>query len=184
MKEITNGRNKQCKNAVGGVKSVYLAPYKKVTRSNITYNGVELTGFPQTFIYKFEMLGASTFSQSQQITDGGKSYNQSLSLNFSKISAFDNVNFSKLLKKDYFIVVEDYNDNFFLMGFRNGAESETLTISTNQTYNISFSGQEENIAPFCNNLINTSLIIFDGFNYIFNDSTNYIFQNDNNYIFQ
>jgi hypothetical protein len=70
------------------------------------------------------------------------------------------------------------------MGFRNGVESETLTISTNQTYNISFSGQEENIAPFCNNLINTSLIIFDGFNYIFNDSTNYIFQNDNNYIFQ
>ena len=181
---ITNGRDKQCKNAIGGIKSVYLAPYKKVARSEMVYNGVELSDFPQTFIYKFKMTGGVSFIQSQQDSDGGKLFSQSISLNFSKLSIFDNLNFTKLLKKDYFIVVEDNNDNFFLMGFKNGLECDKVDSSTNQTYSISFNGQEQDFAPFCNNLINDSLIIVDGYNYIFQDNTNYIFQNDTNYIFQ
>lgn len=181
---ITNGRDKQCKNAIGGIKSVYLAPYKKVSRSEMVYNGVELSDFPQTFIYKFKMTGGVSFIQSQQDSDGGKSFSQSISLNFSKLSIFDNLNFTKLLKKDYFIVVQDNNDNFFLMGFKNGLECDKVDSSTIQTYSISFNGQEQDFAPFCNNLINDSLIIVDGYDYIFQDNTNYIFQNDTNYIFQ
>lgn len=181
---ITNGRNKQFKNSIGGIESVYLAPYKKVTRSNIIYDGVELFGFPQTFIYKFKMTGGVSFTQTQQDSDGGKSFSQSISLNFSKLSIFDNLNFTKILKKDYFLIAKDYNGNFFLLGFKNGLEADKLDTSTNQTYSISFTGQEENIAPFCNELINTDFIIVDGYDYIFQDDTNYIFQNDTNYIFQ
>lgn len=181
---VTNGRNKQCKDAIGGIKSVYLAPYKKVTRSNIIYDGVELNGFPQTFIYKFKTTGGVSCLQTQQDSDGGKSFSQSINLTFAKLSIFDNLNFTKLLRKDYFIVVEDNNNNYFLMGFKNGLECDKVETSTSQTYNISFNGEEENFAPFCNNIINDSLIIIDGYDYIFQDDTNYIFQNDTNYIFQ
>jgi len=97
-----------------------VAPYKKVLRSEIVYDGIELTEFPQTFIYKFELLEGG-FEQSQQNSDGGKYYDQSITLKFNKITVFDNINFQRLLKKDYFLVLEDRNGNFFLMGFRNGA---------------------------------------------------------------
>ena len=181
---INNGRDKICKNLAGGIRAVYLAPYKKVTRSNIAYDGIELTVFPQTFIYKFKMIGNTTFVQSQQENDGGKSFSQSITLNFSKISAFDNIQFSKLLRKDYFIVVEDNNNNFLLLGFRNGLECESIKTSSDQNYEIAFKGEEENFAPFCDQLINNNLIVIEGQNYIFQDNENYIFQNDNNYIFQ
>lgn len=182
--EVTQGRIKVCKNTIGGVKNAYLAPYKKVFRNEITYDGVNLTEFPQTFVYKFELVGSDVFQQNGSEEDGGKFYDQSLDLTFNKITAFDNLQFQKLLRKDYFIVIEDKNGNFFLMGFRNGLIAEKLEKGTDQQYKISFKGNEEDLAPFCEQIISTDIIIVDGYNKIFQDDTNFIFQNDFNYIFQ
>jgi hypothetical protein len=181
--EITQGKNRICKDSVGGLKNAYLAPYKKVLRSEIIYDKVSLTQFPQTFIYKFELVYGNTFDQQQNSEDGGKFFNQNISLSFSKLSAFDNLQFQKLLRKDYFIIGEDWNGNYFLFGFRNGLVAEKLDSSTDQQYQISFNSQEEEIAPFCNDLINTDFIIVDGYNKVFQDDYNFIFQNDFNYIF-
>lgn len=181
--EITSGRLKGCKDSIGGLKSVYLAPYKKVLRSEIIYDGTTLTQFPQTFIYKFELVSTDVFEQSGEENEGGKFYNQSLTLTFNKISAFDNLQFQKLLQKDYFIVVEDKNGNFFLMGFRNGLIAEKLDTGTSQQYKISFTGQEIEQAPFCEQLINNDFIIVDFLNKVFQNNDNFIFQNDYNYIF-
>jgi len=159
---ITNGRNKQCKDAIGGVKSVYLAPYKKVTRSNIIYDGVELNGFPQTFIYQFKMTGGVSFTQTQQDSDGGKSFTQSITLNFSKLSVFDNLNFTKLLRKDYFIVVEDYNGNILLLGATNGTMSN-CTKATGASgndlsgYTLTITAEEGNLSPFLDGAMKTAL---------------------------
>jgi len=183
MADITNGRAKKCKNSIGGLKAIYLAPFKKVLRSEIVYNKVELTVFPQTFIYKFALNAEPSYVQSQKDGEGGKSFDVSLSFTFNKLSKFDNMNFQKMLQKDYFIVLEDRNDNFFLSGFRNGLSADKLDSTTAGNYNISFSGQEEEVAPFCNELINVSLIVVDVENYIFQNDDNNIFQNDNNYIF-
>jgi len=178
---INQNRATKCKNSLGGVKNAYLAPYKKVLRSEIIYDGVELTEFPQTFIYKFELIDGG-FEQSQKDSDGGKYYDQNITLKFNKITVFDNINFQRLLKKDYFLVLEDRNGNFFLMGFRNGATCGKLDVSLTG-YTMSFEAKEEEIAPFCNELINGDLIIFDGENYIFENDDNYIFQDDNDYFF-
>jgi len=178
---INQNRSVNCKNTLGGVKSVYLAPYKKVLRSEIIYDGVEITQFPETFIYKFDLFNA-TFNQEQTEDEGGKYYNQNINLTFNKLSVFDNINFQKLLRKDYFLVIQDNNNNYFLMGFRNGATCEKLETTTT-SYSLSFEAKEEEIAPFVNTLINNGLIIFDGEDYIFENDTNYIFENDTNYIF-
>jgi len=182
--EITQGREKLCKTTIGGITEVYLAPYKKALRSEIVYDGVTLTEFPQTFVYKFELVSTDVFTQSGDEEDGGKFYNQSLELTFNKISAFDNLQFQKLLRKDYFIVVRDRNNNYFLLGFRNGLIAEKLDKGTDQQYKITFTGMEEELAPFCEDLIGTDIIIVDGYNKIFQDGDNFIFQNDYNYIFQ
>lgn len=181
--EITAGREMQCKNTIGGLKNAYLTPYKKINRSEIIYDGVSVTAFPETFIYKFELISSDIFTQDGTENEGGKFYNQNIGLTFNKITAFDNLNFQRLLKKDYFMVVEDHNSNFFLLGFRNGITAEKIEVGTSQQYKIDFTAQEEEIAPFCETLIGTDLIIIDSFNKVFQNDYNFIFQNDFNYIF-
>lgn len=182
MEGLAN-RKRQCKNTLGGLKNAYLAPFKKVLRSEIVYDGVSLTQFPETYVYKFELVPGHVFEQKQNVEDGGKYYDVGLMLNFNKITPFDNLQFQKLLKKDYFIVVEDNNGNFFLLGFRNGVTAARLQ-RTDTQYSIDFIGMEEEPAPFVTDIMNDDIIIFDGLNYIFQDDTDFIFQDDTNYIFQ
>ena len=182
--EITKGRLKKCKDSIGGIKNIYLAPFINYSLSQIVYDGVSLTSFPQTFIYKFELISADVFQQQGNENDGGKYYDQTLELTFIKLSAFDNLQFQKLLRKDYFIVVEDRNGNFFLGGFRNGMIAEKLESGVNQQYKITFNGQETDFAPFCETLIGTDLIIFEGYQKIFQSDEGFVFQNDINYIFE
>lgn len=182
--EITQSRLKGCKDTIGGLRNIYLAPYKKALRSEIVYDGVSITQFPQTFVYKFELVASDVFTQDGTEEAGGKFYNQSLEVTFNKITAFDNLQFQKLLRKDYFLVCEDRNGNFFLLGFRNGIIAERLDKGTDQQYKIAFSGMEEELAPFCDDIMNTDIIIVTGENKIFQDEDNFIFEDDYNYIFQ
>jgi hypothetical protein len=183
--DLTRGRKKHCKNTIGGVKALYIASYKKVNRSEILYDGVEISEFPKTFIYKFEAKKGSIFSQTQKDSDGGKSFIQKISISFNGISAFDNSLFKKMLLQDYFIVVEDYLKNFFLAGFRNGLACEKIDLSTNDIYNISFSGEEIEFAPFCSGIIGSDLIVVDFFDYYFENKTDNFFLEDKtkNFIF-
>lgn len=183
MVPIRANRQVQCKSTIGGIKKVFLAPYKKVQRSEITYDGVSLIEFPETFFYTFDLLQGPAFLQQQNENEGGKSFDVSLSLTFNKITAFDNLQFQKLLKKDYFLIILDSNGDYFLLGFRNGLTAESLKVNTTQ-YIIDFKGMEEEFAPFVNDIMGTDIITVEGLNYIFQDGKDFIFQNDINYIFQ
>jgi len=182
--EITQNRLKKCKDTIGGIKNVYFAPFVNYSASQIVYDGVNLTTFPQTFVYKFELVSADVFQQQGNENDGGKYYDQSLELTFIKISAFDNLQFQRLLKKDYFVVVEDRNGNFFLGGFRNGMIAEKLDKGTDQQYKITFNGMETDFAPFCETLMGGSIVIVEGFQKVFQSGENFVFQNDDKYIFE
>lgn len=181
---IQYGRAKQCKNLLGGLKAVFLAPYRKVHRSEYVYDGASLLEFPETFIYQFDLVGNQSFTQDNQRTDGGKYFDIKLSVTFNKITVFDNLQFQKLLRKDYFVIAQDRNDNYFLLGFQYGLTAESLKTTTTQ-YTIEFAGEELVIAPFVTDLIGVNFLIDDGRrNYIFQDGDNNIFQDDYNYIFQ
>lgn len=180
--EFTN-RLRKCKDSQGGIKNIYLAPYRVLQRSEITFDGASISVFPTTYVYKFELLPGSSFEQKQAENEGGKYYDVNLNVTFNKITLFDNNQFQKLLRKDYFIIVQDNNNNYFLLGFRNGITAEQLNKNITQ-YTIDFVGQEVEMAPFVNDIIGVDIIIADGENYIFQDDTNFIFQDDTNYIFQ
>jgi hypothetical protein len=180
--EVSAGRKKQCKNIVGGIRAIYLASFIKAKRSEIVYDKVSLTQFPQTFFYKFQSEVNSSFSQNQKENEGGKFYEQSLSLTFNKVTAFDNLNFSKFLNKEYLCVVQDRNDNYFMAGFRNGLICEKLDINNN-TYTMNFEGMETELAPFCDALIGSSIVELENANRVFQNNDNYIFQDNENYKF-
>lgn len=183
MELLSANRKRKCKNSLGGLKNVYLAPYRKVSRSEIVYDGTSLTEFPETYMYKFELMPGHVFEQTQSENEGGKYYDVQLTINFNKITLFDNLQFQKMLLKDYFVVIEDNNGDYYLLGFRNGATADSLKKTITQ-YTIEFTGQEEEYAPLVNDIIGIDLIIADGENYIFQDDTDFIFQDDTNYIFQ
>lgn len=183
MASITINRPRHCKQTIGGIRSVLLAPYKNLKRSQIVYDGVSLTQFPETFFYRFDLAQGAAFVQQQNQNEGGKYFDISLSLTFNKITAFDNLQFQKLLKKDYFLVILDSNGNYFLLGFRNGVIAGGIKTNGTQ-YTIDFTGQEEELAPFVDDIIESGIITVEGVNYIFQDGKDYIFQDDTNYIFQ
>lgn len=181
---IETGRLKNCKGSLGGIKSVYIAPYKKVLRSEIITDGVTITGFPVTFIYEFVLLGDLAFNQNESKNDGGKYQEISLSLNFKDVNAFDNSRFQKMLNRDYFVVILDRNGNYFLSGLQNGLTCETLKAGADNIYSLTFAGQELERAQFCEDLIGTSLIPVTSINYIFENNDNHIFENNDNQILQ
>ncbi len=183
MVSVTANRKVHCKNTTGGIKAVFMAPYKKLQRSMIIYDGVSLLQFPETFFYRFDLVHGTSFLQQQNHDEGGKYFDVSLTLTFNRITAFDNLQFQKLLNKDYFLVVLDSNGNYFLLGFRNGVTAGSIKTSSTQ-YTIDFTGQEEELAPFVNDIMGTGIINVEGVNYIFQDDRDLIFQDDKNYIFQ
>lgn len=182
--KLDNGRAKVCKETQGGFNSVFIAPYKKVLRSEIVSDGVEITGFPVTFIYEFEVLGDVAFAQNENQNEGGKFQEISLSLNFKGVNAFDNSRFQKMLNRDYFIVILDRNSNYFLAGLQNGMTCDSLKSGANDIYNVSFSGQETDRSQYCKQLIGDQLIPITTFNFIFQNNANRTFENNDNQILQ
>lgn len=178
--EVINGRDISCKNSITGVKRVFLTPYVKIQRSQYTYNGVRLSKFTLTYLHQFDFKTQANFNQSLEIKDGNTFFIQTLSLTFNKQTEFDNLNFQKIIKREFRIVVEMKSGDFFLMGFKNGVSADKLELSENQQYSISFKGMEEDLVPYINTLIGTDFIIYKDFNLLFQDGTNQTFQNNTN----
>jgi hypothetical protein len=163
--EITASRLKGCKDSIGGVKKVYLFAFEKHARSLIVVEDMVLTSFPETDIYPFEAVNDPNFTNNGEENEGGKFYNEGLDLSFKGIFVYDE--FEIFLKKDLRCIIEDRNGKLRMLGLRNGLIVERLNRTTGDAknslsgYTFNLQGQEENIAPFLNNL--------DDFNIIPND---------------
>ena len=156
MEVITSGYNRKCKDSLGGVKDIYLFPYAKYSRSQITLSQNVLTAFPDNDIFKFEFNGDVNFSEPQQNDDGGKFFSQSLS--FTLVQQNDDNNIIKLLNKDYRIVIRDRNNNFRLLGLYNGLECVSINYNSGSSksdlngFTLEFQGKEEKESPYFYNL--------------------------------
>lgn len=177
-----NGRDKVCKDNITGVKRVYIAPYTKLLRSQYTYNGVRLTDFPLTDFYRFDFNTQASFTQSLEIKEGNQFYNQSLNLTFNKASEYDNLNFQKLTKKDFRIILEMKNGDFLLMGFKNGVTADKLETSESRQYQISFKGIEEDLSPYVTTIFSTKIVVIEGLNALVQNGNNLIFQDNTNFL--
>lgn len=149
--EIINGYNRKCKDSVGGVRKVWLCKYVKYSRSQILTDGNTLVSFPDTFIYSFHSVEASNASESMEQTDGGKFYNQSISLTFQ---GADPKEIELLQNIDFRILYLDNNGIYKIFGLRNGMEAGTITYETGGAksslngFKINFTGKEKEESVF------------------------------------
>jgi len=185
---LTATIGRPCKDLIGGVQKVYLFPYVKYSRTQITIIGQEVTSFPTTTA--FEVYSSSTnFSESTEIEGGDVLWNQSFTIEVPK-TAFTNQLY-RLVKQDYRAIFVDRIGNARILGLYNGLEASV----TNETgtdkasfngYKVSFTGKEARQALWMRGWVDTGgggIDVSPQNLYLFQDGNYFLFQDGNNYIF-
>jgi len=153
---ITSGRDRVCRNNLGGISKLWLFPFVKYSRSQIVINNNVLLSFPDTTIYRFNYNGNPAPAENQSENDGGKFYD--LSISFDLLYSTDAPNIEKLLKKDYRLIFQDRNGLYRIFGLYTGLVCDSLTYNSGSGkselngFTLSFTGQEEKGSFFIDNL--------------------------------
>ncbi len=163
---LTKGRNEPCKDVVGGITAVYFADFD--TLGAITYDATDTDvidsfgGTPTWF--KFDVKGTSSFEQTitSSRDNGTTFYEQTLTLNFKKLSKQTHNEVKLLAYARPHVIIEDNNGNQFMMGLEYGAEVTGGSIATGAAmgdmsgYSLTFGAQEKIPANFVDATITAS----------------------------
>ena len=156
MVSIIKGYARECKDSIGGVKTIWVFPWAKYSRKLIQREGINLVTFPSNSIYKFDGLFDSSFSESDTFDANGQRFDQTLNINFSKIG--DTYYFKVLRDGLLRAIVEDNNNKLWLLGQDNGIRANQYTKQTGSDksqlngYNLAFQGTERMEAPLLSSL--------------------------------
>lgn len=163
--EIVSGYNRKCKNNIGGVKSVWLVTWKPYNRSQIVTNNNKLISFPESIAYKFESVTNVTAEEKINENDGGKYYEQNLSMSFKSNLSRD---FDKLLNKDFRVLILDNNGYYRIFGLYKGLECKKIDFKSGGAkselngYSFSLEGIEEKESFFVDDPFNIGFIENNG----------------------
>jgi hypothetical protein len=156
--DLTLGRKEVCKDSVGGLNAVYFVNFGDL--GAITYDTTNtdvidaIAGTPDAF--KYELKGASTFTQNINSSReaGTTFFEQVLELTFKKLTPKDHKELKLLSFARPHVIVEDYNNNFFLAGLEHGCDVTGGTIVTGGAmadlsgYTLTLTGMERVPANF------------------------------------
>ena len=150
------GRGVGCKDALGGIKRIYVAEWVDGIWEDIASGEVSGSTAAITF-YTYDMTrGSGSLNQTitSDLAAGTVFFDQVCSVTFNKASASDITEISNLVKGRMAVLVEDNNGNWFVMGHQNGVEvsggtAQTGTAAGDQNgFTIEFSAQDVAPAPF------------------------------------
>lgn len=150
------GRGVGCKDALGGIKRIYVAEWVDGIWEDIASGEVSGSTAAITF-YTYDMTrGSGSLNQTitSDLAAGTVFFDQVCSVTFNKAAASDITEISNLVKGRMAVLVEDNNGNWFVMGHQNGVEvsggtAQTGTAAGDQNgFTIEFSAQDVAPAPF------------------------------------
>lgn len=191
MSILTKGRTElSCYNNIGGIKNVYLFKYVSYAYNQIVGGTTgELTSFPTTTIYKYEVKECS-FNEKIQNDENGILYNQEARFVLTKQDLETTVRLNNLKNIDLRYIVEFNDGSFRICGLYKGAEITVLDLQSGGNkpefngYRVSLVSREDYKAPYITNLSDAGFSINgEDINYVFQDGNNYVFQDGNNFIF-
>jgi hypothetical protein len=154
---ITAGRALACKDSVGGIKAVIFVPNDGSNKIEASTGGIDTnTGAIDDLVsnvagaYKYELKGTSSLEETitASADNGTVFYEQALNLTLPKLSATDTKEIKLLAASRPQIIVQDYNNNYMVVGLENGADVSGGTIVTGTAmgdmsgYTLVFSGME------------------------------------------
>lgn len=152
------GRGVGCKDALGGIKRIYVGEWEDGIWEDIASGSVAgLSGTNTLTVYTYDMTrGSGSLNQTitSDLAAGTVFFDQVCSVTFNKAAAADITEISNLVKGRMAVLVEDNNGNWFVMGHQNGVEvsggtAQTGTAAGDQNgFTLEFSAQEVAPAPF------------------------------------
>jgi hypothetical protein len=167
--DLSLGRLETCKDSVGGLKAVYFVNYGEfgaITYDNTNTDVIdEIAGSPDA--YKYELKGASTFTQNINSSreNGTTFFEQVLELTFKGLSVKDNKELKLMAYGRPHVIIEDNNGNFFLAGLEHGMDVTGGTIVTGGAmgdlsgYTLTLTGTEKVPANFLGDALSTVGIV-------------------------
>lgn len=150
------GRGVGCKDALGGIKRIYVAEWTDGIWEDIASGEVSGATAAITF-YTYDMTrgsGSLTQTITSDLAAGTVFFDQVCSVTFNKAATSDITEISNLVKGRMAVLVEDNNGNWFVMGHQNGVEvsggtAQTGTAAGDQNgFTLEFSAQDVAPAPF------------------------------------
>ena len=155
---IVSGYALDCKDAVAGIKNIYITEH-----ANVTAVGENASGFvtaitkssgTKFFKYAFHPRGQNNFTQNIQAdpTVGTVAYEQSIVANFVKLQYETQATLERVIKNRTMIIGETKDGTYFLFGKDFGMEVSAGTANSGQAmnefqgYQITFSGMEKAFA--------------------------------------
>jgi hypothetical protein len=152
---ISAGRALACKDSVGGIKAVIFVP-NDASNKIVADATDSATGAIDSLVanvagaYKYELKGTSSLEETitASADNGTVFYEQALNLTLPKLSATDTKEIKLLAASRPQIIVQDYNNNYMVVGLENGADVSGGTIVTGTAmgdmsgYTLVFSGME------------------------------------------
>lgn len=157
------GRSLPCRDALGGVKKVWFCTevFDDDSATDAFYSAVasgEIPGTSSAKTFKDFVSPKNTSSLTQtvnsSIENGTVFYSQVLSLVCNKPVAADIAELQNLGKGRLAIIVQDMNDNYFVMGHTRGSELSGGTVATGTAlgdmngFTLEFTAEEAIPAPF------------------------------------
>ena len=131
--DLTAGRALNCRDVVGGLKSVYFADYGDAGTATLDADD-QITDYSNAAftVYKYDLKGNSSFEQTITTSreNGTVFFEQVLNLTLPKLSKADNKELKLMAYGRPQVWVQDYNDNLFAMGLEHGADVTGGTIVT------------------------------------------------------
>jgi len=124
--DLTTGRTRACYDSVAGIKAVYFADYG--TMGAITYditNTDVISVIASGDFFQYDLKGnANTYTEAitKQVDNGTASFVQTLQFTLPKLTKSASKELKLLMYGSPHVVVQDYNDNYLLMGLINGAD--------------------------------------------------------------
>ena len=157
--QITKGRLETCKDSVGGVQAVYFVDFGDLgTPTYASVTSDEITGFSEATInaYKYVVKGNSSLEQTitSSRENGTTFYDQIVNLTFKKLSPDSHDQLALIAVARPHVIVEDNNENAFMVGLEFGADDNGGTIATGAAmgdlsgYTITLQGMEKKPANF------------------------------------
>lgn len=158
--QINSGRLRQCKNTVGGLKTLFLGLLTDFD-SGITQGGTygEIDGLPTATLYRFELdqafSGGSLVATFNASPDNGTTfYEHVVVTKFKKLSAQDNENFQNIVASQLVAFVLTNNDEIMMVGLKNGADITAGDLNTGLAmgdmsgYNITITAREPELPKY------------------------------------
>jgi hypothetical protein len=162
--ELTSGRIRGCKDAIGGVKAIFVCPHEELGELTFTNDanggGVSpqyISNIGETTLYKID-LPKHTASFTQEITssveNGTVFWTQTVAIQLHKLDRATRAELYLHAINRLAIFVLDNNDNLFLVGRLDGAEVtegswETGTVKGDVNgYNMTYTAEERYPADY------------------------------------